>query len=487
MDRPTNFGKVRYLTTVRPHPIRREPQLIDPYVKYALTELHGPDVLQQFEGYTRSFYTLEGHYENLWNYDVPEVKRPNTWEYEQAFQHARDAFRLDRPVTSLSWEQLGQVPFIPSSSAGYGYIGKKGDDDNHHIAIGRAVYSLQAWLEHRRGIGGFKYTPHLAWTRTQLGTFESPKIRHVWGEAFHNIILEGLSASPLIAAYAAKGKPMVVGIHMYHRLPEVIQHVLGTGNDRNVGIGTDLKQFDARVRPWLIRDAFSILRENIDFPDKNSEEAFNFTVEHFIRKPVVMPDGRMWLVTNGVPSGSYYTQMIDSVCNYIAVTYAQLRVFNRIFETFVLGDDSVFGIPEEIFLHRDTLIDELSVPFQELGMILSIPKTVIATRPSDLEFLGHVARGLTVDRDLAKVIRLALYPEQPVTRPSLSVTRIKGLLIDTALQHQQIIDLYRLLKARFSAKDEDVFPHEDANWLISVMHLSTKPTDLDLVKIWTIT
>ena len=147
---------------------------------------------------------------------------------DEAIQSTRQAFKLSALVTSYGWNQLKEVPFINTSGAGYGYTGKKENPGNHDIAIGRAVYSLNHWLETRAGTAKapFRYTPDLAWTRTQLMTLDSPKIRHVWGKAFHNIILEGMTAAPLIEAYSDGKSPMCIGFQYYKILPQKIQSVL---------------------------------------------------------------------------------------------------------------------------------------------------------------------------------------------------------------------------------------------------------------------
>lgn len=169
----------------------------------------------------------------------------------------------------------------------------------------------------------FRYAPDLAWTRTQLGTFESPKIRHVWGEAFQNILLEGMAASPLIEAYQKRPWPIVLGINLYKRIPDIIQKALSNDETPQIGIGIDFSKFDSSIQPWLINEAFDILRQNITLNDIHEELAFEYSRQYFISRPVVMPDGRMWLTQLGIPSGSYYTQLVGSICNYIVITHAQ--------------------------------------------------------------------------------------------------------------------------------------------------------------------
>jgi len=255
-----------------------------------------------------------------------------------------------------------------------------------------------------------------------MGTFEGPKIRHVWGEAFENVILEGITASPLRRAYQQVGFPMPIGINTYKRLPSIIQCTFASEDVKYYGVGLDIKSFDTAVQPWLIRTAFNIVRENIEFTEIEQIQSFEYTIEHFINRPVVMPDGRMWLKRVGVPSGSYYTQLIDSVVNHIIINYCQLKIYNRTFKTYVLGDDSLFGIPVDLGVPN---LEEFSHHLQTLGFTLSTQKCIITKRPENLEFLGHVAKGTRVSRETADLMRLALYPEYPVTGPAISMTRIE--------------------------------------------------------------
>ncbi|KAK4887477.1 hypothetical protein RN001_003748 [Aquatica leii] len=424
MDRPTH-NSLQYLTRVKPHHIQREPWLVDQYAFDALLDLLQSDVVDEFGAYTRSFYTLEGHYSNLWNYDQKIVPKPDDPVLKEAIRLASRAFRLPYPVTSINWTALKTVPFISTSSAGWGYVGKKGENDNHERAINKVVSSLNWWIEGQEGTNTpFLYRPDLAWTRTQMGTFEGPKIRHVWGEAFENVILEGMSAAPLIEAYQIKGEPMTIGLHLYKRLPSIINRALSTADEQRIAVGLDIKSFDSTVQPWLIRECFSIIRENLRFPGYMEEKAFEYSIEHFIRRPVVMPDGRMWLKQMGVPSGSYYTQLVDSIANLIAVYYAQLKIYERTFETWVLGDDSIFGIPLDL---PHPILEEFATHLHTLGFTLSTTKCEIATRADQMVYLGHSARGTRVSRDTADMMRLALYPETPVTGPAMSIARIKGL------------------------------------------------------------
>lgn len=482
MDRPT-YNTLEYLTTVRPHRINREEFLVDPFVLSTLEESLGIDVVKEFGDYTRSYYTLEGHYFNLWKYDLPKFHKPLDPRMDEAIDMARKAFRLPRKVKSYRWGDLSSVPFIPSSSAGWGFRGKKGDPGNHALAISRAVLSLNWWLEDEAaGISTFRYHPDLAWTRTQLGTVEDPKIRNVWGKSFDNIILEGITAYPLIEAYRTSNSPMPLGINYFKKLPTIINQTLYDGITYHTGVGLDIKSFDASCHEWLINIAFDILEDNIEFTDLMGYESFRYTRNFFIHTPIVMPDGRMWLKHTGVPSGSYYTQMIDSIINLIINYYAQICHHGQTFNTHVLGDDSLFGVPIDLGIPS---IDDYIPHFARLGFTVHPDKSIIATRSDQLSFLGHCARGTRVDRETAGMMRLALYPEHPVNGPAHSINRIKGIMLDSAGQSWPIIHLHNLMMIKWRNEivpSTDTFMSTEKDWLVAVLAIAEPPSHINEIK-----
>lgn len=448
MDRPTS-NSLEYVMRLKPHPRGSTATIVDPYVYQILIEWLEPEDFIWYKDYTRSYYTLSGHYSRLWEYDIPIVSRPSDPALTLAIQAASEEFKLDTPVTSLDFESdLGIVPFIPSSGAGYGYTGKKGSPGNLPIAIKRAHSNLLAWINGKYLDGTkFKYHPDVAYYRTQLGTVQNPKIRHVWGKAFDNILLEGLSAAPLMAAYVDRSHPMPIGMNFYRQLPQIISKALGSAAEPNIGVGIDIKDFDAHLQPWLIDAAFNIILENITFPNALSKAAFHYSWYHLIHTPVIMPDGRLWITHLGMPSGSYFTQLIDSICNMICIKYAQQKIYNRTFTTSVLGDDSLFGIPKHYGWPN---INLFQYHLSNVGMILHPTKFNISQRPHELEYLGHLARGPRLQRkDAIELMRLALYTEDPVLTSQVSLSRITGLLLDSQLNSWSILNLFHIHQAKF--------------------------------------
>lgn len=487
MDRPTH-NSLKYLTKVQPHHLQRENFLVDPYVYETLQEFLDVDSIDEFDRYTRSFYSLEGHYENLWNYDRVIEPKPDDPLLEQAIQITNDAFKLKRPVETINWHQLKAVPYIPSSSAGWGFIGPKGAPGNIDLAVSKAVLSLNMWLEDiRDGTSHFRFHPDLAWTRTQMGTYDNPKVRCVWGTSFDNIILEGLTAAPLINAYREQiDGPIAIGSNYFRQLPRMINSCLFDGEKQYYGVGIDYKRFDSSIQPWLIEECFNIFENNLIFTGEYEKASFDYTKHFFVHRPLVMPDGRMWLKHLGIPSGSYWTQLIGSAANHIATTYGQLHVYGRHEPTKTLGDDSLFRVPVEFGKPN---LDDFRNVISRLGLTVHPEKGCVASRASELEFLGHCAYGTRIDRETADMLRLALYPEHPVHGPAHALSRIKGILLDSALNSWPIIHLHDLMMIKF--KDIQFEPIDftgaDSSWFKAVLDIKVQPKDIDTFRVFTLT
>lgn len=254
-------------------------------------------------------------------------------------------------------------------------------------------------------------------------------------------------------------------------------------------VALDVQAFDSSIQPWLINEAFDILQENLQFPDAMSKNAFDYSRFHFITRPVVMPDGRLWLKQLGIPSGSYYTQLIGSICNMILCHYAQQCHYGQMFKTYVLGDDSLFGVPIELGIPE---ITDFAPYYQALGTTLHPTKGVVTQRADEVDFLGHCAYHLKVDRETAALLRLALYPEHPVQGPAQSLNRIKGILLDSALNSWPIIHLHQIMVKRFreyinTSKQEDQFIGSDKDWLISILDVTNPPSDINEVTTFMLT
>jgi len=161
-------------------------------------------------------------------------------------------------------------------------------------------------------------------------------------------------------------------------------------------LGTDWNSFDASIPAWLIRDAFAILYNCFDMSKYQVRGAptdpdtlprlWKQIVRYFINTPIKMPDGRVFVKSRGVPSGSYFTSLVNSVCNCIVMHYLLLRskvaYSQRAF--WVLGDDSLIAFKGNLVVN-----DLAAIALSGFGMMLNGEKSEISDFPSFLGFGLH--------------------------------------------------------------------------------------------------
>jgi hypothetical protein len=81
----------------------------------------------------------------------------------------------------------------------------------------------------------------------------------------------------------------------------------------------DWSNFDARVREDMIVASFGIIRACYRGDDAWLDNVFLRFISHFLVKRVVVPGGWIYTLANGVPSGSPFTSIIDSLANWLVL------------------------------------------------------------------------------------------------------------------------------------------------------------------------
>lgn len=307
------------------------------------------------------------------------------------------AVRLDGPITEV-----------------YSLLSIKGDKSAGLTAYGQS--KLEAFPTAMRKVGEILRNektpdPCLAGTRTQAGKLG----RLVWGYPLAMTIIEGCIARPLLECFKGSNvTPMAFGKTSSQLGMEMRKAV---SHHRHY-VSMDASKFDTTVTAGMIKVGFNALRTWFDLQEevgfgRTVGDIFNIVEDYFIHTPIVMPSKprpRLYRgKRHGVPSGSYFTQIIDSVANVAMIgaldRHYKLKI--RLSEVFVLGDDMLFFTNKKPDLSKyANLLSDL------FGMNMNASKSVAGSSGSGIHFLGRVWINGVPQRDMSDVAQRAVSPER---------------------------------------------------------------------------
>lgn len=247
--------------------------------------------------------------------------------------------------------------------------------------------------------GTKKPNPCIAFARTQKGN----KTRLVWGYPLDMTLLESRFGVQLIEKFKTIRTPITYSLRRY----ELGARLAATIRAR-YSLSLDFSKFDSTLSSEVITMAFKILKTWFQM-DEEDERAWKIVTDYFIRTSIVMPDGHLYTGKNhGVPSGSLFTQLIDSISNFLIsqAVFLSCGIFVPTECHHVLGDDSVVSTNSDINLH------DLRRAFKRYGLNLNMEKSKISTPEEGFEYLGtHWKDGLP-NVTVEKIVRSATQPEK---------------------------------------------------------------------------
>jgi len=340
---------------------------------------------------SQSQYSVDKLFEGLGAYDRTYQWQPNQELLSHSFNavHARFA-SLDNTLIPLEWQEVLHYA-NKTASAGAPYFKRK-----------REVLE-DGYVFNSSCVGK---DPCVAYYRTQSrqgadGNF-SPKVRLVWGFPLDQTIAEGKYARSAISALMRIKSPYVLGLcksQIGARLSE-FQWAPVVGS-------FDWSKFDSSVPKQLISLAFKIVKGW--FREGSIDETeWSAIVKYFIYTPIVMPDGRLYYgKTGGIPSGSYFTGLIGSVCNLLLCEYLVKEQDSSMSEILVMGDDSVIALKKALDLKRMGRVARL-----QFGMELHPDKQRYTKYDHDLDFLSHTWKHGRPVRPVMVSMAKAVYSER---------------------------------------------------------------------------
>lgn len=356
---------------------------------------HVAEILEQ-QGFTweespRSVYDPQQLYSALERYAT-------NWDaFEIVDEHLRFGLRMAykifaRPkdgdfLTILTDEEVSTKALKLEKSAGLPSLGKKRDN---------LSYAFDREMQIRKGLKA--PNPCVAYKRTQQGN----KTRLVWGYPLEMTIMESRYARPLIEQFLTARTPMAFGMTKAELGAKLHRYVV---EDRGTTVCLDYSKFDSTISKTLIKEAFRILST---WFARTDVEAFGWdtVVTYFITTPIVMPDGHLYTgKDHGVPSGSYFTQMIDSVVN-VTIMYALRHKFGFDFRPeslYVLGDDVIVSVRGKVD------VKEWARYVAKFGLIIHDDEKTEVGPP---HFLGAYWDKGKPDVPLEDIISKSVFPER---------------------------------------------------------------------------
>lgn len=266
-----------------------------------------------------------------------------------------------------------------TTNSGLPYLRKKG------LVLPEAIANFKSLLS--------RQDPSVLFTRTQ----ESGKTRPVWGFPIADTINEMMYYRPLLEFQKKSGyRSAVIG-------PEAVNESVGelmkfAAQKGLKLLSIDFSAYDTSISPQLSRLCFDYVKSL--YQTQYSED-IDYIYNRFVNIGLVTPDG-IYTGEHGVPSGSTFTNEIDSLVQFIiASNYPAEKL--ELFQ--IQGDDGLFAVSDP---------DELMDWFQRFGLKPNYEKSLISSTTAQyLQLLFNAEYG--EDKgiySLWRAINRICYPER---------------------------------------------------------------------------
>ncbi|BCH36641.1 RNA-dependent RNA polymerase [Aspergillus lentulus partitivirus 1] len=254
------------------------------------------------------------------------------------------------------------------------------------------------------------------------------KARGVWAYPAEVKVMEMRYVIPLLNRMSTMFLkiPYPIGRNMTKALPMIIDNLLRDGKH---GFVTDVSNLDASVGPDWIDWAFSLIKSFYNFgitqsSETRNENVFDFLHYYFKRTPILLPSGQLIKKAGGVPSGSGFTQLVDTMVTILATVFTMLRMGyseNDILgKIWTVGDDMATSVPEDFDVEGFVKL------MSYLGFTINLKKVMFSNKGIELKFLGYSKYGGSVFRPLDELLQGAFFPEKYVGNAERSRMRIAG-------------------------------------------------------------
>lgn len=178
----------------------------------------------------------------------------------------------------------------------------------------------------------YRKDPCILFTRTQEGN----KTRNVWGFPMIDTLIE--SCYYFVLLEYMRLKPWRAALKGPDQVDKSITALIDKAMSNNQAlISIDFSSYDSSVSPSLTRHAFNYIKSLFQ---QTYHDTIDMMCKRFYTIGIVTPDG-VKKGEHGVPSGSTFTNEIDSIVQYLVAKSTRLVSDS---ETQIQGDDGVYAV-----------------------------------------------------------------------------------------------------------------------------------------------
>lgn len=446
----------------------------------------------------RSRLNFEDLKANLLEYDKPRPPRQHEPSYYAAFESVRRDLNLKpQSIVPITTGAVAKHPDLPGSkSPGLpyklrGYNNKRAAVDDP--AVLQEIRKLWYLIESGADV---ELADVSCYARSHIAVREKNKIRAVWGYPLEVYMAEAAYFYPLLEAFKEQAQPLVAyGVEIGNGGMTYIHSMVDAFPTCPVLLG-DWTGFDHTVPAWLIRDSFRILAEAIDWSHvrdaegkiwkvrpTRSKRRWRKLVNYFIDTPVRLSDGTRYMKHCGVPSGSCFTNVIDSIVNALVMRYLVYELTGSFPRSDIyLGDDSVVVLPT--LLNLDVFAD---IAQEQFGMVFNVEKSSQVYDRSLVHFLGYYNNSGTPYKPIDSIVASTIYPERSVYDKVDTISRLIGQAYSCFDPHQAtlFVKAANLLidEENLSEEDIDAFIRSNPHRFKYLSTLGIDPTSLGIPSI----
>nr|QJW70315.1 RNA-dependent RNA polymerase [Erysiphe necator associated partiti-like virus 1] len=446
---------IKYLRRVNRYPAQTG-VFFDTFAAEAMVAVSPDSDLPWFSSITKEWHRPSGDNrlldDGLLKYNVTTPKRCYDGDYLAILKKTLDELRPSKRLIPLTLGAAAKhADFPKTTSPGFPWVHQgyhsKGDvlaskDGTGHIH--------RAWDMIGKGTP-WSLPDSMAFHRVVASEVTKTKVRPVWGYPVDVVLEEARFFLPLLAYLKdeVNVRDSFYGLGM-ETARSGHEHLARSFHQAGIklSLSGDLSNFDARVPAWIIRDVFSLVSDWFDFSKVVDSEGkfwnvnvgqtcrrWKAMISYFVNTKVRSPSGLRIQKSSGVPSGSMWTNFIDTCVNAVQMRVSLYRVTSRLpAKDYYYGDDSqVFLSCDSISL--DALAEELLRVF---GAILSVEKTILTDNVENIHWLGYYYRPGGPRRPLTFIVASTFFPEREVDSPLESCARLLGQLYSCMDPHASV-------------------------------------------------